>query len=55
MWSTCYITCDSNTVFIKKKVDKKPSHQFSIIDLRISKNFKPYKKKVVFGAAYKKK
>jgi hypothetical protein len=55
MWRQCWITCDSNTVIIRKKIGQKPTEVFDILDLRISKNFKPYKKKFVFGACYNKK
>lgn len=55
MWSKVYITCDSNNIYIRKKIGQKPIEQFDIELLRISKNFKMYKKKHVFGACYAKK
>lgn len=55
MWSSCYLTCDSTCVMVSKKPEKKPFHIFQMVDLRLSSNYRVYKKKVIFGAAYKKK
>lgn len=55
MWKQVWITCDSNKITIRKKINDKPYETFDVINLRISKNYKLYKKKHVFGACYNKK
>ena len=55
MWKQCWITCDSNNIILRKKIGEKPTEVFEVVNLRISKNFKLYKKKNVFGACYKHK
>ena len=55
MWNQCYLSLDSNTLSVKKKVESEPSTEFEVINLRISKKYKEYKRKIVLGIVYKKK
>lgn len=52
-WTSCFITCDTNTLSaIKKREDKEPWHQFAIERLWVSKVYRPHKKRFIFGIAY---
>ena len=45
----------SNSLSVKKKIKKDPFLEMNITDLRISKTYKEYKRKIVMGLVYKKK
>lgn len=55
MWTQCYLTLDSNTLKVKKKINKDAFHEFEVLDLRVSKTYKKYKRKIVMGLVHKKK
>lgn len=55
MWTQCYLTLDSNTLKVKKKINKDAFYEFDVLDLRVSKTYKKYKRKIVMGLVYKKK
>jgi hypothetical protein len=53
MWTKCYISCDSNLLYVKKKVDKKANYlEFNIKKLKASKKYLEYKKRMCFGLLY---
>lgn len=52
-WKQFYITCDSSSISLRKKIGEKPTEVFLIQNLRVSKNYRAYKKKFVFVAIYK--
>lgn len=49
-WKKCYLSCDSNNLYIKKKANKRTNYyEFKIKDLKASKKYLEYNKKMCFG------